>query len=81
MKPGISPGLLKTLMTIGAAVLGALVFVPQLAHYQAALAALAGALGGSAHVPRPGDLGAIADANARTAVAKVALAEAIEGEK
>jgi hypothetical protein len=51
----MTPITIKTLMTIAAAVATALAFVPQLAAYQAALTALAGFLGGGAHVPRPGD--------------------------
>lgn len=52
----MNPATLKTIMTIGAAIVGALAFVPQLHAYQAALTALAGFLGGGAHVPRPGDV-------------------------
>ena len=61
-------------MTVAAGVLGALVFVPQLHPYAAALSFLAGALGGGAHVPRPGDL-ALAKA------ATEALAKKLDEEK
>ncbi len=42
-------------MSIAAACLGALAFVPELSHYAAVFAALAGVLGGGAHIQRPGD--------------------------
>lgn len=70
----MTPAWLKTLMTVGSALAGAAMFVPQLAAYQGALGFLAGALGGGAHVPRPGDL-------ARAKAATDALAKVIEGEK
>lgn len=70
----MSPTTLKTIMTIGAAIAGALAFVPQLVPYQAAFTALAGFLGGGAHVPQPG-------AKAELAAVKGALAAAVEAEK
>ncbi len=70
----MSPTTIKTAMTIVAGVAAALAFVPQLAPYQAALTALAGFLGGGAHVPRPGDGAAINDA-------KAALEKVVGGEK
>lgn len=77
----MTPTTIKTLMTIGAAVLGALMFVPQLAQYREPLMFLAGALGGGAHVPRPGDLLAVRDATEQAKTAKAALADALEEEK
>ena len=64
----------KTIMTVVAGIAAAAAFVPQFAPYQAALTALAGFLGGGAHVPRPGDLAQVRDA-------KAALAQAVESEK
>jgi hypothetical protein len=51
----MSPATQKTLMSVAAAVLMALAFVPQLAPYAVALTTLAGALGGGALIKRPGD--------------------------
>ncbi len=69
----MSPAVAKTFMTIGAGIAASLAFVPQLAPYQAALTALAGFLGGGAHVPRPGDL-------AKAEAATDALAAALRRE-
>ena len=69
----MAPALSKTLLTVFGAVVGAASFVPQLAPYQAALTFLAGALGGTALVPRPGDL-------AQAKAATEALAKALSRE-
>ena len=69
----MSPLVAKSLLTLAAGVAAALAFVPQCAPYQAALTALAGFLGGGAHIPQPG-------ARAELAAAKGALKAALEAE-
>lgn len=69
----MSPAAGRTVMTLVGVVAGALTFVPALLPFREALIFIAGALGGGAHIARPGDL-------ANLAAAKQALAEKVAGE-
>jgi len=60
----------RTIMTVVGVVAGGLTFVPVLAPFREALIFIAGALGGGAHIARPGDM-------AELAAAKSALAEKV----
>lgn len=57
----MSPAATKTLMTIGAGLLGAACFLPHAAPYAPFLTAVAGVLMGGAHVPQPATAQQLAD--------------------
>ncbi len=67
----MTPAWTKTLMTLGAALLAAAGFIPQLRPYWPALAAFGGVLFGGAHWPEP----------ATAAQLTARAAKAVEAEK
>ncbi len=52
----MSPLTLRILLTVGAAAVGALALVPELAAYSGVFLAISGVLGGKAHFSKPGEV-------------------------